>query len=189
MGTEGQPPPPQPSAPAGAGGQPLSPQGVPLAEWWKRLVAAIIDSVIVGIPANIIGGILLGSLFALEPTVGVDPVTGLPTFNQAGFVARMLAAYGGFFIVYLVITGAYYIFLHSSRGQTVGKMVMKIKVVDEATGELIPPGRAAVRWIVGIGLSLLCGIGALLDGLWPLWDPKRQALHDKPAKTLVVDVG
>lgn len=189
MGTEGQPPPPQPSAPAGAGGQPLSPQGVPLAEWWKRLVAAIIDNVIVGIPANIIGGIVLGSLFALEPTVTTDPVTGFPVVNTAGFFARMMAAYGGFLLVYFVITAAYYIILHSSRGQTVGKMVLKIKVVDEATGELIPPGRAAVRWGVGALLSLLCGIGGLLDGLWPLWDPKRQALHDKPAKTLVVDVG
>lgn len=189
MGTEGQAPPPQPMTPAGAAGQPMSPQGVPLAEWWKRLVAAIIDNVIIGIPANILGSILLGSLFALEPAVVVDPNTGFTTVNSAGFFATFLAAWGGFLLVYFAITAAYYIFLHSSRGQTVGKMVMKIKVVDEATGELIPAGRAGVRWGVGALLSLLCGIGGLLDGLWPLWDPKRQALHDKPAKTLVVDIG
>jgi uncharacterized RDD family membrane protein YckC len=28
---------------------------------------------------------------------------------------------------------------------------------------------------------------SLLDGLWPLWDDKRQALHDKVAKTQVVE--
>src|SRR6476659_2826124 len=27
----------------------------------------------------------------------------------------------------------------------------------------------------------------LLDGLWPLWDDKRQALHDKVARTQVVE--
>ena len=28
---------------------------------------------------------------------------------------------------------------------------------------------------------------SLLDGLWPLWDDKRQALHDKVASTQVVE--
>ena len=29
---------------------------------------------------------------------------------------------------------------------------------------------------------------ALVDYLWPLWDKKNQTLHDKLAKTVVIDL-
>jgi uncharacterized RDD family membrane protein YckC len=174
----------EPGQPAATG--PLGPGGQPLAEWWKRLVAAIIDGFIIGIPANIIGGILFSGLFAAS-TPTFNPNTG-QFEGGGGFFAGFLAAWGAFVLMYLVLTAAYYIYLHSSRGQTVGKMAMKIKVVDIETGELIPYGRAGIRWAVQQVLALLCGIGGLVDGLWPLWDQKRQALHDKPANTVVIDV-
>lgn len=40
--------------------------------------------------------------------------------------------------------------------------------------------------MVGIGAPLTFGLFALLDGLWPLWDPGRQALHDKVAGSVVI---
>ncbi|MCA1839541.1 MAG: RDD family protein [Actinomycetota bacterium] len=182
MGTE---PPVQPPA------QPtalVDSQGRPLAEWWKRLVAAIIDSFIIGIPANIIGGIIFGSLFAAS-TPHFNPQTGLIEGSNGGFVAGILASYGAFILMYWVLTAAYYIYLHGSKGQTVGKMVMKLKVVDETTGELIGYGPAFKRWILPIPVAFLtCGIGGILDGIWPLFDAKRQAWHDKFAKTLVIDL-
>jgi uncharacterized RDD family membrane protein YckC len=55
-----------------------------------------------------------------------------------------------------------------------------------------------MRWIFQCGytlLGLLPLVGALtsvywlLDNLWPLWDGKRQALHDKVARTNVVRLG
>jgi uncharacterized RDD family membrane protein YckC len=59
-----------------------------------------------------------------------------------------------------------------------------------------PPGSAVVkRYGFYIGISLLAAIPvvgtaisflALLNDLWPLWDDKKQALHDKVAKTNVV---
>ena len=177
----------QPAQPAQPAGTAMGPGGQPLAEWWKRLVAAIIDGVILGIPANIIGGLLFGGMFAATAP-RFDPETG-QVVGGAGFFAGLLAAWGAFLIAYLIFTAAYYIYLHSSRGQTVGKMAMKIKVVDMETGELIPYGRAGIRWGVQQALAIVtCGIGALLDGLWPLWDAKRQAIHDKPANTVVVDI-
>lgn len=188
MGQQPPAPPPaqQPMAPGGSAGTPTTPQGQPLAEWWKRLVAAIIDGFIVGIPANILGGIIFSGLFAAT-TPTFNPQTG-QIEGGGGFFAGILASYGAFLLTYLIITAAYYIILHSKKGQTVGKMAMKIKVVDEATGDLIPIGKSAMRWVVTQALSLFtCGIGGLLDGLWPLWDAKRQAIHDKVAKTFVID--
>jgi hypothetical protein len=32
------------------------------------------------------------------------------------------------------------------------------------------------------------GLYPLLDDLWPLWDDKKQAIHDKLAKTNVVRI-
>lgn len=158
-----------------------------LAEWWKRLVAIIIDNVIIGIPANILGGIILGGLFAAT-TPTFDPETG-QLIDSGGFFAGVLAGYGAFILMFWVFTAAYFTYLHASRGQTVGKMAMKLKVIDEATGGNPTYGAAFLRWLIPIPLSFLtCGIGGLLDGLWPLWDPKRQALHDKVAKTLVLDI-
>jgi uncharacterized RDD family membrane protein YckC len=176
---QGQPPTP--------GGAPMSPQGQPLAEWWKRLIAAIIDGFIIGIPANIIGGIVFSGIFAAS-TPTFDPTTGQITGGEAGFFAGILAAWGAFILMYWILTAAYYTYLHASRGQTVGKMAMKIKVVEEASGGNISFGMAFVRWLIPFPIGLItCGIGALLDGLWPLWDPKRQAIHDKVAKSLVID--
>jgi uncharacterized RDD family membrane protein YckC len=52
-----------------------------------------------------------------------------------------------------------------------------------------------VRWLVQNAsvvsrllplLSLPAALFVLLDGLWPLWDGRRQALHDKAAGTNVV---
>ncbi len=173
----------QPSQPSGT---PMGPAGQPLAEWWKRVVAIIIDGLIIGLPAQIVGNILFGSMFAAsQPTI--NPQTGQPEISP-GFFAALLATMGALILANLILSAVYSIYLHSSRGQTVGKMAMKIKVVDMQTGELIPYGRAGIRWLVQQVLGLLCGIGALVDGLWPLWDDKRQALHDKPANTVVVDV-
>ena len=80
---------------------------------------------------------------------------------------------------------------------TPGKLLVGIEVrLRDAPGPL-PWGTVLVRWLgqnVETLLRLLPVVGpvfgfgayALVDGLWPLWDGKRQALHDKPARTSVV---
>ena len=58
-------------------------------------------------------------------------------------------------------------------------------------------GTVLLRWVgqYGVGLlGLLPVVGCLsfvytlLDYLWPLWDDKNQAIHDKIAKTNVVRI-
>jgi len=81
------------------------------------------------------------------------------------------------------------VYFHGSTGQTLGKKVMKIQVVDEVTGATIGYARAFLRWAVAIVLFMLCYIPGIIDGLWPLFDKKRQSFHDKAAKSLVIEVG
>ena len=188
MGTEPpiQPPPP-PAGPMGGapmGGMPMG-GGPVAAEWWKRLVAAIIDGIIVGIPSRIIGPMIFSGMFS-APRITIDPNTG--AIETGGFMGRMLAAQGALALMTMVIGAAYFIYFHSSSGQTIGKKLMAIKVVDIDSGNTIDYGKAFVRWLIpGVGGWVTCFILPLLDGLWPLWDAKGQALHDKLANTLVID--
>jgi uncharacterized RDD family membrane protein YckC len=74
-------------------------------------------------------------------------------------------------------------------GQTVGKRVMKIKIVRATDGGPIDRRLARRRWVVEVLGSLFGPYFSYADGLWQLWDqPFRQCLHDKCADTLVVKV-
>ena len=70
----------------------------------------------------------------------------------------------------------------SPSGQTVGKKVMGIRVVDFATGGPIGFSRGVLRYLGKIVSSLVC----LLGYFWMLWDKGKQTWHDKIATTVVV---
>lgn len=179
----GQEPPIQPPTtppPAGTfASDATTSEGQPLAEWWKRLVAAIIDGLIISIPAYILMGVFS---FGMKATPEFDPATG--AIVGAGMIASMI----GTGLVLFLLGIAYYVYFHGSTGQTLGKKAMKIKVVDEATGAVIGYGRAFLRWAVALGLTMLCYIPGIIDGLWPLFDKKRQSFHDKAVKSVVIDL-
>jgi uncharacterized RDD family membrane protein YckC len=78
---------------------------------------------------------------------------------------------------------AYFTYFEGSpSGQTIGKKLLNIRVIDFSTGGAIGYGRAFVRWIARI----LSGIVCLLGYLWMLWDKEKQTWHDKLATTVVV---
>jgi uncharacterized RDD family membrane protein YckC len=97
----------------------------------------------------------------------------------AGFVVWMV--YGSLMLRY--------------KGATVGKIACGIAVrLREQPGQL-PWSAIFVRLLVQQGIALTVVVPVLylaliwfpwLDGLWPLWDKKKQALHDKAARTNVV---
>jgi uncharacterized RDD family membrane protein YckC len=81
----------------------------------------------------------------------------------------------------------------ASRGQTLGKRIMHIKVLPLENTEPLGFGRAFRRWArLGLWTPLwgCAGLGflmQLIDSASPLFDPHlRQALHDKTARTVVV---
>ncbi|MDP2637905.1 MAG: RDD family protein [Candidatus Levybacteria bacterium] len=66
-------------------------------------------------------------------------------------------------------------------GQTLGKKVMKIRVVRQDKRKLdIQTG--VIRYIG----YLISGIALGLGFFWVIWDKKKQGWHDKMAKTLVI---
>ncbi len=74
-----------------------------------------------------------------------------------------------------------------NNGQTLGKQIVRIRVVPQSAVP-ISFGVVLLRELVGKGLlaAFTLYIYTLFDYLWPIWDDKNQALHDKIASTLVV---
>ena len=90
----------------------------------------------------------------------------------------------------------YEVSLVATRGQTIGKMAMKIKIIRAGDGLLPGWDMSTVRWLVPAIPSLiglvpplgLVGLLSLLVYVSLTWDKVRQGWHDKAAKTLVVKV-
>ena len=65
---------------------------------------------------------------------------------------------------------------------TPGKRLLKLKVLDEATGNNITIGQAILRYIGYIIGSIPLALGFL----WVIWDKNKQGWHDKISKSVVV---
>jgi len=84
----------------------------------------------------------------------------------------------------LLVGSAYLVWNYGYRqgttGSSIGKSVIKFKVVSENTGQPVGFGMSVLRQTVHIIDLTICGIGFL----FPLWDAKRQTLADKVSSTV-----
>jgi len=145
------------------------------AGFWLRLVAHLIDSIIVGIAFGAI-------VFVFGLVVGVagvaPPQPGQPPQLPPVVVIAAIVLYG----LGIVASIAYYAVMESSQYQaTLGKMALGLKVVD-MQGRRISLGRALGRLFGKILSTIPCDIGFIMAG----FTEKKQALHDMIAGTLVV---
>ena len=92
---------------------------------------------------------------------------------------------GAVYAIALVISIAYYVYFEGGpTGQTPGKRVLGIRVIDLRAGGPIGYGRAFVRFLVE---AIFSGI-LFLGYLWMLWDREKQCWQDKAASSVVVPV-
>lgn len=133
------------------------------AGFWARLVAYIIDAIIVGIVAGVIQAILI------TPASAPD----------AGGGAFLLLIVG--YILTFVWGFAYYVYFWTRSGQTPGKKIMGLKVIT-VNGDKLTTGKAIVR-VIGYAIS---SIIIYLGFLWSIWDKNKQTWHDMIAGTYVV---
>lgn len=178
------PPPGGTPVPAGFPAPPPMPgtsfeAAVRYATFWQRVGAALIDALLY-IPLLIVP--FLQVFREMEEAIDRGE-TYRVTYSP--FASR--------FIVYTLLTAAvgatYHILMVHYRGQTVGKMAVAIKIVQIEDGANPAWDRAAIRWAVPVLLAwipVVGGFAQLLDYLWMLWDPQRQCLHDKAARTIVL---
>ncbi len=92
-------------------------------------------------------------------------------------------------LIAMAIGVAYEVVLIAVRGQTLGKMLVSIKVIRADFGGVPGAGKSVIRWIIPVAASWVPFIGflvSLLVYISLLWDSNRQGWHDKAAGTLVV---
>ena len=157
---------------AGTPGPPLPP-GAIYAQWADRVIGYLIDMCLVGAGMFLLYFVVTG-LLAMLASLGS---------NAAGGMCCMMIV---LFPLATLLVGIYNsVYLVAQRGASIGQGVMKLKVVD-INGNLLTMGTAALRLLARVALSFVPMVGPLLDLLWPLWDEKRQTLHDKAVGSFVL---
>ena len=147
-----------------AGMAPLAPSG-------RRVLARLIDMVIVGI-----------AVFLLSLAFGMI------TYRANSGEMRFGASFGESVLV-AVLYIAYDTYLISRTGQTLGKRLLRMRVANLSDGATptfqVSLARAAVLWLP---FAFCCPVvWTAIAGGWALFDrPYRQGLHDKAARTVVV---
>lgn len=146
--------------------------------WLSRVLAWVIDL----IPLLILEGIGWGVLLGTQETACV---TDTSEYDLGEFCASGASTTGQIAIVVTAILAiAYWVwnlgYRQGTTGSSIGKGVMKFKIVSEKTGQPVGFGMSLVREIIYWVIAGLCvGIVWLIAVLFPLWDEKRQTLVDK----------
>jgi uncharacterized RDD family membrane protein YckC len=110
-------------------------------------------------------------------------IAGLGSHGAAGGMCCLMII---LFPVATLLVGLYNrVYLVSQRGFSIGQGVVKVKVVD-AYGRLLSQGTALLRLVVQAALGFVPFL-PVLDLLWPLWDERRQTLHDKAVNCYVIN--
>jgi uncharacterized RDD family membrane protein YckC len=189
-----------PPAPTAYGTLARTPDGEPLAGWWKRFAARLIDWVIVWL-----GSLPLTGYFLYRAGQELNPAferylrevergnTGATPPTVTPDMLKWVVAYT---VVLTLVAIAYEVFFTTRSGATPGKKALGLRIrLRERPGPLTFQ-TALTRTVIPMGgnllsslplISTLVAMVQLADGLLPLVHQNKQALHDLMAKTNVVD--
>jgi uncharacterized RDD family membrane protein YckC len=156
---------------------------LPLAPWWKRVVALIIDWLVLGLGAFMLLFVIgiIADIARGHPAVANTTTTSNSSDVLLGVLLLWILGCLPLAIYYGVMNG-------SRRGQTVGKMALSIAVRDARTGAKLGFWRAVGRFAITVLFTILFYVPYIIDSLAPLWDKRRQSWHDKVVHSVVVDL-
>ena len=146
--------------------------------WGTRVLAWLIDA----IPLLILEGIGWGLLLGTGQT---ECVTDSSEYSAGQVCTAGTSTLG---LVSIIVTGilafAYWIwnlgYRQGTTGSSIGKSIMKFKIINEKTGQPVGFGMSFVREVIyWVAAGLCAGVVWLVAVLFPLWDAKRQTLVDK----------
>ncbi len=173
------PPPPgnyPPPPPPGAGVLPKE----AYTPWITRVGAFIIDSLPIVILSGVGQGLSLATGENNCTSTSGDDAYGVYCTSQPSTLGLILS------FVFSVAALAFWVWNYGYRqgttGSSIGKSVLKFKVISEKTGQPIGFGLSVVRQLAHFVDAIICYIGYL----FPLWDAKRQTLADKIMTTVCV---
>jgi uncharacterized RDD family membrane protein YckC len=162
---------PWPPAPAWTppAGPPGPAPGVQFAPHGERLVAYIVDALIVSLVV-LAGVVLLVSFFSAA--AGGDP----GAVGAAGGVGALVL------LVILVISIGYFPWFWARGGQTPGMRLFGLRVVRDRDGGPVGAGQAILR-LIGYWVN---GIVLYIGFIWIFVDDRRRGWHDLIAGTVVI---
>ncbi len=177
---------------------PVASDGTPLARWWQRLLARILDNIVTGVI-----GFALAWPWVSDLVDAMNQVMSVAARGDAAALDSQLAAFQrqmGGVLVPIVVIGLVVSLLYETsflvaKGATPGKLALGMRVrrveapgplsvTDALRRQAITVGTGALQFVPLLGT--FASIARLLDDAWLLWDPRRQCLHDKVADTVVV---
>jgi uncharacterized RDD family membrane protein YckC len=159
-----------------------------LASWWRRLLAFVIDCLVLTLATGALWGRLV-AFFAnrLSSEQSAYPDGGPHARAALGRVFTQTTA------PYLIVLGfticvavVYYWLLTGYWGATIGKRSLGIWVVRTADGSPVSLRASFLRAVIFVAGGEAVPFFFLADNLWLTADPLRQCLHDKAAGTVVV---
>ncbi|HTI74951.1 MAG TPA: RDD family protein [Mycobacterium sp.] len=146
--------------------------------WATRVLAWLIDFIPLAILEGIGWGLLLGTRETAcitdtsEYNLGEFCATGASTIGQISIIVTGIIA-----LIYWIWNLGY---RQGTTGSSIGKSIMKFKIVNEKTGQPVGFGMSFLREVIyWVAAGLCFGILWLVAVLFPLWDVKRQTLVDK----------
>lgn len=147
------------------------PLSLSIASSQKRITSFVIDDIVISVFFIII---FYNQFSAVFSNITVLDESALESVNA--FIAQNL-------LVILSIKLSYHTVLVWQNGMTLGKYLMKIKVIDLETGDTPSFQKAFLRASVRIPSEVLFYLGFLMAFFVPL----RQTLHDKLSNCVVVN--
>jgi uncharacterized RDD family membrane protein YckC len=142
------------------------------AGFWIRVVAHIVDSIILWVIQFPIG-MLLGFIMGMATAGTDDPAQNLIIIIPIQILNMALS---------IIIPCLYSVIFIVKKGATPGKMAVGIKVINADGNEQISVGKAIGRYFAKILSGLILCIGYLMIA----FDDQKRGLHDRICKTLVV---
>jgi uncharacterized RDD family membrane protein YckC len=168
------------------------PHGFALAGLGERLVARILD-----ILAVLALNVVVNGYFAYQFWLEAKPLVQASMDDPFGATPPASGRLDTLVWIMLIVATLLWLLYEApstaSRGQTLGKRIMRIKVIKLDDTKPLGFGLAFRRWArLGLWTPFwgCLGLGALfqlIDSVSPLFDQQlRQALHDKTVRTVVV---
>lgn len=173
------------------------PAGLFYADVPNRIIAYIIDVIILAIIGFVVSLVLGGLFGGITTAATVDSAGG--ELNFGAFIVVT--------IVQLAISFGYFGYFWSVQRGTPGMKLLSLQIGHESDGRSIDWSQAAIRWLI-LGIpSILAtfasymsaGLGFILSIVGLVWlivllytiaqSPTKQGIHDRYARTIMVKAG
>lgn len=142
-----------------------------LASRWKRLGGGLIDSLL--------------SMIIMGPIMLATGVLQMALRGEAMSIGQQAVLFAAGWLVFLALNG----YLLMNRGQTIGKLVLRTRIVD-LSGNVPNFGKLLILRYLIVGLAgqipILGSIAVIVNALF-IFGKERRCLHDYMAGTRVIE--